>query len=98
MKWLVPFHRVTSTHLGLGLWVARILAWVGFLLLAAAVVMFLMAPSGALRTPGFGIPLQHVSAFIMAGWALAALLLSSVLAALVGIEEGLRRTAGSNDG
>ncbi|MCK9538897.1 hypothetical protein [Dokdonella sp.] len=98
MRWLVPFHRLSSVHLGLGLRVARIVAWLGYLLVALAILMFVFVGLGvgSSRPGGFlAMPLRALSSFILFGWAMACLAIASLLAALVGIEENLRRASES---
>lgn len=94
MNWLVPFRTLTSVHLGLGLRIARIIAWLGFVLLILAAVMFLfgffLGVGGDSLAAGYG-GLSSISGLLLTVWALACLVLASLLAALVGIEENLRR-------
>jgi hypothetical protein len=85
-RWL-PYKRLQSRHLGLALAAARVVAWIGMLLIAAGLAygiashIILVMPSAV----ALGMVLGLV------GYGLAAMVVSGALAALVGIEESQRR-------
>jgi hypothetical protein len=89
-RWL-PYQRLQSRHLGLALAAARVIAWIGMLLIAAGVAYGITAAvSTPVLTPA-AVALGMVLGLI--GYGLAALVVSGALAALVGIEESQRRQA-----
>lgn len=85
-RWL-PYRNLQSRNLGLVLATARVIAWIGMLLVAAGVAYGIaVAIKGG---SGFAaIALGMVLGLI--GYGLAALTVGGVLASLVGIEESLR--------
>lgn len=88
-RWL-PYRRLQSRHLGLALATARVIAWVGMLMVAAGVaygIAVAIKGSGGLATLALGTVIGLI------GYGIAALALGGALAALVGIEENLRRHA-----
>lgn len=86
-RWL-PYRRLQSRHLGLALATARIIAWIGMLLVVAG-----MAYGITVAFTGGGMPGTFALGMVLGliGYGLAALLISGFLAALVGIEEQQRR-------
>ncbi len=85
-RWL-PYRHLQSRHLGLVLATARVIAWIGMLLVASGVaygVAVAVKGGGGLMTLALGMVLGLI------GYGLAALTVSGVLAALVGIEEASR--------
>lgn len=86
-RWL-PYQRLQSRHLGLALAAARVIAWIGMLLIAAGIAFGIAAGIKGTATPTT-LTLGTVVGLI--GYGLAALVVSGALAALVGIEENLRR-------
>ena len=78
-RWL-PYGRVQSEHLGLLLGTARVIAWLGMLLIAFGIAA---AISRFLISSALGV--------VIAGYGLGFLAFSGLLAAVVGIEEALRR-------
>lgn len=86
-RWL-PYRHMRSRHLGLVLATARVIAWIGMLLIAAAVAYGIATAITGGRMPG-SFALGMVVGLI--GYGLAMLVVSGVLAALAGIEEQLRR-------
>jgi hypothetical protein len=93
-RWL-PYGSLQSRHLRPTLATARIIAWIGMLLIAAGIAWGIMAAyfhfaaSGPAASMTFAIGVQSTIGLI--GYGLLALALSGVLAALVGIEESQRR-------
>ncbi|WHZ18347.1 MAG: hypothetical protein OJF55_000496 [Rhodanobacteraceae bacterium] len=86
-RWL-PYRHLQSRHLGLALAAARVVAWIGMLLIAAGVAYGItVAVKGGSGMGAF--VLGTVVGLI--GYGLAALVVSGSLAALVGIEEQQRR-------
>lgn len=86
-RWL-PYRHLQSRNLGLALATARVIAWIGMLLVAAGVAYGVTAAikgSGGFATLVLGMVVGLI------GYGLAALALSGVLAALIGIEENQRR-------
>ncbi len=87
-RWL-PYRHMQSRHLGLALATARVIAWIGMLLVAAGVAYGIASaikgPAGGFVTLALGMVIGLI------GYGLAALVVSGALAALVGIEENLRR-------
>lgn len=90
-RWL-PYRNLQSRHLGLALATARVVAWIGILLVAAGIAYGITAAVSHGASPPMAMALGMVIGLI--GYGLAALLLSGALAALVGIEEALRRRNG----
>ena len=86
-RWL-PYRNLQSRHLGLALATARVIAWIGILLVAAGIAYGITAAVSHTATP---IPLALGTVLGLIGDGLAALALSGGLAALVGIEENQRR-------
>ncbi|HEX7369450.1 MAG TPA: hypothetical protein VF284_04110 [Rhodanobacteraceae bacterium] len=87
-RWL-PYRHLQTRHLGLALATARVVAWIGMLLVAAGIAYGITAavshqPSG-FSAIAFGMVINLI------GMGLTALLVSGALAALIGIEEGQRR-------
>lgn len=89
-RWL-PYRNLQTRHLGLALATARVVAWIGILLIAAGIAYGITAAV----SNGASVPLALGMVIGLIGYGLAALLLSGGLAALVGIEDALRRR---NDG
>lgn len=86
-RWL-PYRQLQSAHLGLALSTARVIAWLGMLLVAAGVAYGIASAVKGTAGPAvlaFGVVLGLI------GYGLVALAVSGVLAALVGIEDALRR-------
>ena len=87
-RWL-PYRNLQSRNLGLVLATARVIGWLGMLLVAAGVAYAIAA---AIKGAGGGFATLVLGMVIgLIGYGLAALALSGGLAALVGIEEALRR-------
>lgn len=84
-RWL-PYRTLTSRRLGLALATARVVAWIGMLLVAAGIAYGITA--AASRGAPIGLALGMVINIV--GTGLMALLLSGALATLVGIEDALR--------
>ena len=85
-RWL-PYRHLQSRHLGLALATARVIAWIGMLLVAAGVAYGITA---AIKG-GSGVATLALGMVIgLVGYGLAALTVSGALAALVGIQEALR--------
>ena len=84
-RWL-PYRNLQSRHLSLALATARVIAWIGILLIAAGVAYGITAAvsHSAPVTLALGMVINLI------GMGLTALLASGALAALVGIEEALR--------
>jgi hypothetical protein len=85
-RWL-PYRHLQSRHLGLALATARVIAWIGMLLIAAGVAYGITA--AVYR--GGSVPQALGLVIGLIGYGIAALALGGALAALVGIEEGQRR-------
>jgi uncharacterized membrane protein len=85
-RWL-PYRNLQTRHLGLALAVARVVAWIGMLLIAAGIAY------GITAAVSHGVPFTLALGMVIGliGYGLAALLLGGGLAALIGIEEALRR-------
>lgn len=88
-RWL-PYRNLQSRHLGLALVTSRVVAGIGILLIAAGVAY------GITAAVSRGVPVTMAlgTAIGFTGYGIAALVLSGALAALVGIEETLRRRNG----
>lgn len=87
-RWL-PYRHLKSRHLGLALATARVIAWIGLLLVAAGIAYGITAAASRATLMPASVALGLVVGLI--GYGLAALVLSGALAALVGIEESQRR-------
>lgn len=92
-RWL-PYASLQTRHLRLTLATARVIAWIGVLLIAGGIAwgvlaLWLRAGSNAAAAPYAMMAATSVIGLI--GYGLLALALSGVLAALVGIEESQRR-------
>ena len=85
-RWL-PYRHLQSRHLGLGLATARVIAWIGMLLVAAGIAYGITA--AVYR--GASAPLALGTVIGLIGYGIVALALGGALAALVGIEESQRR-------
>ena len=88
-RWL-PYRNLHSRHLGLALATARVVAWIGILLIAAGIAYGITAAVSHAAS----VPMALGMVIGLIGYGLAALALSGALAALVGIEETLRRRNG----
>lgn len=87
-RWL-PYRRLQSHHLGLALATARVIAWIGMLLVVAGIAYGVAA---VVKGAGMGFATLILGTVLgLIGYGIAALALSGGLAALVGIEESLRR-------
>jgi hypothetical protein len=91
-RWL-PYGSLQTRHLRLVLGTARVIAWIGMLLIAGGIAwgitaLWLHAGGGA---AGPYAMMAATSVIGLIGYGLLALALSGVLAALVGIEESQRR-------
>ncbi len=87
-RWM-PYRSLQSRHLGLALATARVVAWVGMLLIAAGIAYGITATLSHLKAGLVAMALGMVINLV--GTGLTALLLGGALAALVGIEESQRR-------
>ncbi|MGN6789720.1 MAG: hypothetical protein ACTHJP_09345 [Rhodanobacteraceae bacterium] len=85
-RWL-PYRNLQSRHLGLALATARVIAWIGILLIAAGIAYGIVSAVSR----GAPVPMAIGMVLGLIGYGLAALVLSGGLAALVGIEENQRR-------
>ena len=85
-RWL-PYRNLQTRHLGLALATARVIAWIGILLIAAGVA-YGIATAVSHAAP---IPVALGTVLGLIGYGLAALVVGGALVALVGIEEALRR-------
>ena len=89
-RWL-PYQRLQSRHLGLALAAARVIAWIGMLLIAAGVAYGI---AFGIRGTGSSLAQLALGTVLgLIGYGLAALVVSGALAALVGMEESLRGRA-----
>lgn len=88
-RWL-PYRNLQTRHLGLALATARVIAWIGVLLIAAGIAYGVTAAV----SHGAPVPMALGMVIGLIGYGLAALALGGGLAALVGIEEALRRGNG----
>lgn len=87
-RWL-PYRRLQSRNLGLALAAARVIAWIGILLVAAGIAYGIaLAIQGTGSAP---VPIALGTVLGLIGYGLAALVVSGALAALIGMEESLRR-------
>ncbi|TAN04820.1 MAG: hypothetical protein EPN36_07190 [Rhodanobacteraceae bacterium] len=87
-RWL-PYRHLQSRHLSLALAAARVIAWIGMLMIAGGIAYGIAA---AIKGAGSGYASLVLGMVIgLIGYGLAALALSGGLAALVGIEENQRR-------
>lgn len=91
-RWL-PYGSLQTRHLRLTLATARVIAWIGILLIAGGIAWGITAlwvhAGGGATSPYTMMAASSVIGLI--GYGLLALALSGALAALVGIEETLRR-------
>jgi hypothetical protein len=88
-RWL-PYQRLQSRHLALALAAARVIAWIGMLLIAAGIAYGIAVGVKGTAAPA---PLTLGTVLGLIGYGLAALVVSGALAALVEIEESQRRQA-----
>ena len=88
-RWL-PYRNLQTRHLGLALATARIVAWIGILLIAAGIAYGITAAV----SHGASVPLALGMVIGLIGYGLAALGGCRGRAALVGIEEALQRRNG----
>jgi hypothetical protein len=87
-RWL-PYRHLQSRHLGLALATVRVIAWIGMLVVAAGIAYGIAV---AIKGTGSGLAAMTLGTVIgLVGYGLIALVVSGVLAALVGIEEAQRR-------
>lgn len=84
-RWL-PYRTLQTRNLGLALATARIVAWIGMLLVAAGIAYGITAAA----SHGAPIALALGMTINIVGTGLLALLLSGAVAALVGIEACMR--------
>lgn len=93
-RWL-PYGSVQTRHLRLVLVTARVIAWIGMLLIAGGIAWGVTAlwlhAGGSAAASGPYAMMAATSVIGLIGYGLLALALSGVLAALVGIEESQRR-------
>lgn len=90
---LLPYGSLQTRHLRLVLATARVIAWIGMLLIAGGVawgIIALWMHAGAAAAGPYAM-MAATSVIGLIGYGLLALALSGVLAALVGIEESQRR-------
>jgi len=88
-RWL-PYRNLQTRHLGLVLATARVIAWIGILLIVAGIAYGIT--SAVSHSASVAMALGMVIGLV--GYGLAALALGGGLAAMVGIEEALRRRNG----
>jgi len=93
-RWL-PYSSLQTRHLRLVLGTARVIAWIGILLIAGGIAwgitaLWMRVGSGAAASGPYAM-MAATSVIGLIGYGLLALALSGVLAALVGIEESQRR-------
>ncbi len=88
-RWL-PYRNLQTRHLGLALATARVIAWIGILLIAGGAAYGITAAV----SHGASVPMALGMVIGLIGYGLAALALGGGLAPLVGIEEALRRRNG----
>ena len=86
-RWL-PYRHLQSRRLGLALATARVIAWIGMLLVAAGIAYGIAV---AIRGSGGFATLAIGTVIGLVGYGIAALALGGALAALIGIEEHQRR-------
>ena len=93
-RWL-PYGSLQTRHLRLVLGTARVIAWIGMLLIAGGIAWGITAlwlhAGGSAAAAGPYAMMAATSVIGLVGYGLLALALSGVLAALVGIEESQRR-------
>ncbi|TAN07680.1 MAG: hypothetical protein EPN38_05670 [Rhodanobacteraceae bacterium] len=89
--WL-PYRQLQTQRLGLALATARVIAWIGMLLVAAGAAYAVTAVVTRVGSGAATLALGLVVGLIAYG--LAALALSGALAAVIGIEDSLRRREG----
>jgi hypothetical protein len=85
-RWL-PYRHLQSRHLGLALATARVIAWIGILLIAAGIAYGITTSVSR----GGSVPQALGMVIGLIGYGIAALALGGALAALIGIEESQRR-------
>lgn len=87
-RWL-PYRRLQTRNLGLMLATARVIAWIGMLVIVAGVAYGIAV---GVSHQGQGTAILALGTVLgLVGYGLAALAVSGVLAALVGIEEHQRK-------
>lgn len=97
---LLPYGSLQSRHLRLTLATARVIAWIGMLLIAAGIawgIIALWLHAGSHAAAGPYAMMAATSVIGLIGYGLVALALSGVLAALVGIEESQRQRVVDRD-
>lgn len=94
---LLPFSTLQTLHLRLVLGTARVIAWIGILLIAGGIAWGItalwMRAGGGTAASGPYAMMAATSVIGLIGYGLLALALGGALAALVGIEESQRRRA-----
>jgi len=88
-RWL-PYRNLQTRHLGLVLATARVIAWIGILLIVAGIAYGITSAV----SHSASVPMALGMVIGLIGYGLAALALGGGLAAMVGIEEALRRRNG----
>jgi len=88
-RWL-PYRNLQTRHLGLVLATARVIAWIGILLIVAGIAYGIASAV----SHSASVPMALGMVIGLIGYGLAALALGGGLAAMVGIEEALRRRNG----
>jgi hypothetical protein len=88
-RWL-PYRNLQTRHLGLVLATARVIAWIGILLIVAGIAYGITSAV----SHSASVPMALGMVIGLVGYGLAALALGGGLAAMVGIEEALRRRNG----
>ena len=88
-RWL-PYRNLQTRHLGLVLATARVIAWIGILLIVAGITYGITSAV----SHSASVPMALGMVIGLVGYGLAALALGGGLAAMVGIEEALRRRNG----
>lgn len=86
--WWLPYRQLQSRHLGLVLAAARVVAWIGMLMIVGGIAYGIAAAMHGVDRSMASLALGTVAGLLTYG--LGALLISGALAALVGIEESLR--------
>jgi uncharacterized membrane protein required for colicin V production len=91
-RWL-PYHDIQTRHLRLLLATARVIAWIGMLLIAAGIAY---GVSAGIERMGADAADRYAALTVgtvigLVGYGLAAEALAGILAALVAIEESQRR-------
>ena len=84
-RWL-PYRKLQTRNLGLALATARVVAWIGMLLIAAGIAY------GITTAVSHAVPVTLALGMVinLVGMGLMALLASGALAALIGVEEAAR--------